>query len=92
MSDSADRLCQLVYALARNKSLWTHRLCVTCWEALPFKATAQHCCAGREVLRLYARLRGVPPAIREQAIEQLLTRIGLQQYSDRCGQPVWQAS
>lgn len=38
------------------------------------------------MLRLYARLRGVAPAIREQAIEQLLTRIGLQQYSDRWDQ------
>ena len=38
------------------------------------------------MLRLYARLRGVPPAIQEQAIEQLLTRIGLQQYSDRWAQ------
>eukprot|EP00891_Asterochloris_glomerata_P006032 jgi/Astpho2/6032/e_gw1.00084.157.1_t len=47
------------------------------FDALPGHLT------GREVLRLYARLRGVGPANREQAIEQLLTRIGLQQYSDR---------
>lgn len=38
------------------------------------------------MLRLYARLRGVGPANREQAIEQLLMRIGLQQYSDRWDQ------
>lgn len=38
---------------------------------------------GREVLRLYARLRGVPGDRREEAVAQLLQRIDLAEYADR---------
>ena len=38
---------------------------------------------GREVLRLYARLRGVPADMTEATVEQLLQRIDLAEYADR---------
>ena len=38
---------------------------------------------GREVLRMYARLRGVPGALTEAAVEELLQRIDLAEYADR---------
>ena len=39
--------------------------------------------AGREVLRMYARLRGVAVASREALAERLLQRLGLARYADR---------
>ena len=39
--------------------------------------------AGREVLRMYARLRGVPKVMREGLAERLLQRLSLAQYADR---------
>jgi hypothetical protein len=39
--------------------------------------------AGREVLRMYARLRGVPRDLREGLAERLLQRLSLAQYADR---------
>ena len=38
---------------------------------------------GREVLRLYARLRGVPPARAGPEVEALLARLGLGEYAGR---------
>ncbi|BDA45751.1 probable ATP-binding cassette sub-family A member 3 [Coccomyxa sp. Obi] len=38
---------------------------------------------GREVLRMYARLRGVPSAHIERTVEDLLQRIDLAEYADR---------
>jgi ABC-type multidrug transport system ATPase subunit len=39
---------------------------------------------GREVLRMYARLRGLPEQSVEAVAGQLLYHLGLQQYADRC--------
>lgn len=39
--------------------------------------------AGREVLRLYGRLRGVPAEQLEGMVDNLLQRLGLGQYADR---------
>ena len=38
---------------------------------------------GREVLRLYGRLRGVPAEHLEAMVDNLLQRLGLGQYADR---------
>ena len=38
---------------------------------------------GREVLRMYARLRGVPPSGVEAAVQTLLKRLDFIQYADR---------
>ena len=46
-------------------------------DALPGALT------GREVLRLYARLRGVPPARAGPEVEALLARLGLGEYAGR---------
>ena len=42
---------------------------------------------GREVLLMYARLRGVPARSTEAAVEELLHRIDLAEYADR-----WEAA
>ena len=47
------------------------------FSALPSALT------GREVLRLYARLRGVPGLCIEAVVTQLLQRIDLAEYADR---------
>jgi ABC-type multidrug transport system ATPase subunit len=39
---------------------------------------------GREVLWMYARLRGVPSSHIERTVEDLLQRIDLAEYADRC--------
>ncbi len=39
--------------------------------------------SGREVLRLYGRLRGVPSQQLEAMVDNLLHRLGLGQYADR---------
>ena len=39
--------------------------------------------AGREVLRMYARLRGVPRDLREGLAVRLLERLSLTPYADR---------
>ena len=39
--------------------------------------------AGREVLRMYGRLRGVPARHLEAMVDRLLQRLGLGQYADR---------
>ena len=41
------------------------------------------CDPGREVLRMYARLRGVAVDSREALAERLLQRLGLARYADR---------
>ncbi len=38
---------------------------------------------GREVLRMYGRLRGVPSQYLEPMVDNLLQRLGLGQYADR---------
>ena len=38
---------------------------------------------GREVLRMYARLRGFPLGFQAAAVDDLLSRMDLQQYADR---------
>jgi len=38
---------------------------------------------GQEVLRMYARLRGVPPGLIEGQVDSLLTRLDLLQFSNR---------
>ena len=40
---------------------------------------------GREVLRMYARLRGVPGGLVEGSVQSLLQRLDLAEYADRCG-------
>ena len=40
---------------------------------------------GREVLRMYTRLRGVPRADVEETAATLLRCLGLTPYADRCG-------
>ena len=40
---------------------------------------------GREVLRMYARLRGVPGGLIEGSVQSLLQRLDLAEYADRCG-------
>ncbi len=48
------------------------------FSALPGQMT------GREVLRMYARLRGVPGRAIEDLVASLLHRLGLEAYADRC--------
>ena len=45
---------------------------------------------GREVLRLYARLRGFPLSFQAAAVDDLLSRLDLQAYADRCAPGSWQ--
>ena len=40
---------------------------------------------GREVLRMYARLRGVPGGLIKSSVQSLLQRLDLAEYADRCG-------
>lgn len=60
-----------------------------CWELWRWSETnifnllALLSGAGREVLRMYARLRGVPRGLREGLAERLLQRLSLAQYADR---------
>ena len=42
---------------------------------------------GREVLHMYARLRGVPSPEVRSAVEDLIERIDLSEYADRCCRP-----
>ena len=49
-------------------------------------------CAGREVLRMYARLRGVAIDSREALAGRLLQRLGLARYADRCAAAAMHAS
>lgn len=46
-------------------------------SALPGQMT------GREVLRMYGRLRGLPEGSVDSVAQQLLRHLGLQQYADR---------
>ena len=39
---------------------------------------------GREVLHMYARLRGVPSSDIRNTVEELIHRIDLSEYADRC--------
>ena len=42
---------------------------------------------GREVLWMYARLRGVVPGLVPSTVDSLLSRLDLMQFADRCDSP-----
>ena len=55
-----------------------------CTQSLAKHIEGFYCvAAGREVLRMYGRLRGTPAAQLEGMVDNLLQRLGLGQYADR---------
>lgn len=74
---SASALTNTTFSLHPSTHLTPPSPCSVPLSALPGQMT------GREVLRMYARLRGLPEVSVEAVAQQLLQYLGLQQYADR---------